>query len=482
MKKRYFQAVLAGAAVLLLLLLSAWLLLFRINRFSLSIRLKGEQEYVLEYGETYEEPGAGLLLRGTLFLKEGITPKDTEIQIASDVNEMKLGRYTVTYTANWYWLNTEEVRTVSVIDTRMPVITLAEDPEGSLDPETVYQEAGYTARDNYDGDITDRVIRTESMGLITYAVVDSSGNPAYAEREVPYHDPIPPQIRLEGGAQYAIPTGKPYSEPGYLAVDNVDGDLSHRVAVEGEVDWLRPGTYPITYTVTDNYENTTVATRNVQVTAAPRTETRWPDEKTIYLTFDDGPGPYTQQLLDVLDSYGVKATFFVLNTDYNYLMREIVERGHSIGIHSVTHTYEEIYASPEAYFDDLFRMQQIIYENTGVMTTLMRFPGGSSNEVSCGTCEGIMTLLTEAVQDAGFQYFDWNVDSDDAGNAHKTKTVRNNVLDGIARTGISLVLQHDIHPYSVEAVEEIILWGLENGYTFRPLEPDSPGFHHELNN
>ena len=86
------------------------------------------------------------------------------------------------------------------------------------------------------------------------------------------------------------------------------------------------------------------------------------------------------------------------------------------------------------------------------------------------------------MQDAGFRYFDWNVDSDDAGAARRAKTVRQNVVDGVLETGIAVVLQHDIHGYSVEAVEDILIWGLENGYTFLPLEEDSPSCHHPLLN
>ena len=93
-----------------------------------------------------------------------------------------------------------------------------------------------------------------------------------------------------------------------------------------------------------------------------------------------------------------------------------------------------------------------------------------------------MTFLTEAVQDAGFRYFDWNVDSDDAGMAHKRKTVFDNVVKGVSEAGIAVVLQHDIHAYSVDAVAEILQWGTENGYRFLPLEPDSPPMHHGLNN
>ena len=142
----------------------------------------------------------------------------------------------------------------------------------------------------------------------------------------------------------------------------------------------------------------------------------------VYLTFDDGPSAYTAELLDVLDAYGAKATFFVVGSGGGNMMRQIVKRGHSIGIHAVNHDYGKLYASPEAYFDDLMKMQSIIYDNTGVKTTLMRFPGGSSNLVSRHSCEGIMTFLTQAVQDAGFQYFDWNVYSGDAGETKNLKS------------------------------------------------------------
>ena len=93
-----------------------------------------------------------------------------------------------------------------------------------------------------------------------------------------------------------------------------------------------------------------------------------------------------------------------------------------------------------------------------------------------------MTLLTEKVQDAGFQYFDWHVDSDDAGHARKPETVRDNVIEGVRQQRVSVVLQHDIHAYSVDAVEEILRWGVKNGYRFRALRDTSPGAHHGLNN
>lgn len=471
---------------LLLLVIALALLgcywVFQVNHFSLSIELLGETNLILEYGESYEEPGAQVVFQGTKLCREAVSPEKAVLTIDGQVDEDTLGKYTVTYSARYLWWRAEAVRTVWVIDTVPPVITLTGDSEEALMPGTVYQEAGYHAQDNYDGDITDRVVRIEHVGKITYAVTDFSGNPAVAEREVPHHDPIPPEIYLEGGTDYRILTGTIYKEPGYSAVDNVDGDLTVQAAVEGQVDWLTPGVYPMTYSVSDAYGNCTTVTRNVTVEAAQRPETVYPEGKAIYLTFDDGPGPHTERLLDLLDLYGIKATFFVMDTGEYDLMRQIVERGHSIGIHTMSHNYREIYASPEAFFADLYGMQEIIFRETGVKTNLMRFPGGSSNEVSIRICEGIMTVLTEAVQNAGFRFFDWNVSSGDAGDTTKTSQVYDYVVSGVSQVDTAIVLQHDIHGYSVDAVEDILQWGFANGYQFLPLQENSPGFHQDVAN
>lgn len=479
-KRRWIFWVLGILVFLGLILGGGWFVLFRVNEFSLEVALAGESQLRLDYGEAYREPGVSALLRGSIFLKEGYEPKNIQWNTVSDLDEHTLGRYTISYTADFHGYWGQAQRAVDVVDTQSPVITLVED--GQLEEGKPYQEAGFTAMDNYDGDITDRVKRMEEPGKITYAVVDSSGNPAYATREVPIYDARPPEIILTGGTEVSIPVGTFYEEPGCQAVDDVSGDISDRLEITGEVIWYQAGTYPITYTVRDDCGNETTVERTVQVTAAPRPETVYPRKKTIFLTFDDGPGPHTRKLLNILDAYGAKATFFVTDSGYDQVMKEIVDRGHGIGIHTVSHNYEEIYAGPEAFFADLYGMQEIIYENTGVRTTLMRFPGGSSNTVSRHTSEGLMTILTQAVQDAGFQYFDWNVDSDDAGGARKAKTVLANVIEGISQQGTSVVLQHDIHAYSVDAIEDILIWGLENGYQFEALTPNSPGFHHGVNN
>lgn len=207
-------------------------------------------------------------------------------------------------------------------------------------------------------------------------------------------------------------------------------------------------------------------------------------EKIIYLTFDDGPGTYTGQLLDIMKRYDVKATFFLVNTgvDMDTLLQRMVEEGHSLGIHSYSHDFKTIYSSDEAFMEDLYAMQRTIFEKCGVLTNLLRFPGGGSNTVSRRYCYGIMSRITKRVGEEGFVYFDWNVDSGDAYGCPDPDVIYQKVICGIKGKDRAVVLQHDVNGCSVKTVERIILWGQKNGYVFRALTEQSPGCRHRVQN
>lgn len=207
-------------------------------------------------------------------------------------------------------------------------------------------------------------------------------------------------------------------------------------------------------------------------------------EKVIYLTFDDGPGAYTDQLLDILKRQNVQATFFLVNTGVKmeHLLNRMVEEGHCLGVHSYRHDFQTIYASDEALMQDIYAMQDKIYDLTGVRTWLFRFPGGSSNTVSRRYCYGIMSRMTKRVAGEGFCYFDWNVDSGDAYGCPDPEVIYQKVICGIKGKNCAVVLQHDLNKCSVQTVERIIQWGKENGYVFRTLTMDSPICHHRVQN
>ncbi len=460
---------------------AAYCLFFGWNQFTLELELLGDDPLRVEYGQHYREPGYRVRLRGTEFWSDGLE-LDAAPEISGRVNEDKLGKYVLEYHVSFLGLEASATRTVRTVDTVSPTITLTPDAV-DLQPAPEYQEAGYTALDNYDGDITKRVVRTEEEGRIIYTVTDSSGNLAVAEREIPIYSDYPPELFLVGGDQVTIPLGEAFCDPGYTASDRRDGDLTAAVSVSIDHPFVRyqPDTYHLTYRVTDSDGREAVAQRTLITAPCQMPTVIYPKGKTIYLTFDDGPGPDTGRLLDLLSRYHVQATFFVVDTGYPELMQRIVNEGHSIGIHTRSHRYQQIYSSPEAYFQDLFQMQQVIQDATGVQTWLLRFPGGSSNTISRKS-QGIMTYLTQTVEACGFSYFDWNVDSNDAGGAKTSAQVYQNVVNGVGENQYSVVLQHDIHSFSVDAVEQIIQWGLRNGYQFLPLQTDSPPIHHPVLN
>ena len=205
--------------------------------------------------------------------------------------------------------------------------------------------------------------------------------------------------------------------------------------------------------------------------------------KIVYLTFDDGPGPYTAELLNILKKYNIKATFFVTGAGDDALIAREFNEGHTVGLHSYTHDYAYIYSGIGNFFEDLYSIQDRVKNITGETSTIIRFPGGSSNLVSTKYDGGahIMSTLAYEVAARGFTYFDWNVSSGDAGAPLPSDQIYENVVNNL-KPEFSVVLQHDIKDYSVNAVERIINYGLKNGYTFKRLEKDSFSAHHGINN
>lgn len=292
-------------------------------------------------------------------------------------------------------------------------------------------------------------------------------------------DTTAPVLTLVGETPYIASYGVDFVDPGYTAIDDRDGDITASVVIESTINTLALGEYIVKYTATDSSGNTSTAERIVVIKTQSDAQAANPPGKIIYLSFDDGPGPYTQQLLDILDEYNVKVTFFVTrqSQSYSHMIGEAHRRGHTIAMHSYSHRFQDIYASETAYFNDLNKLKALCEEQTGESPKIIRFPGGTCNVVSKKYCTGIMSALTKSVSANGYLYCDWNVDSDDAGNARTPEEVFQNVIDGVSKRTNSYVLQHDLFQYSVEAVDEIIRWGLENGYTFLPLTEDSPMIH-----
>ena len=197
-------------------------------------------------------------------------------------------------------------------------------------------------------------------------------------------------------------------------------------------------------------------------------------ENTVYLTFDDGPSPVTGQVLDVLDRFGVKGTFFVIGENLKTAagqetVRRIVREGHSLGMHSDTHRYRKIYASVDAWLDDFAAVHQRISDITGKQTAIFRFPGGSINIYNASLYQELIAEMTRR----GYVYFDWNVSAGDiAISPQKAETLYANVLTRSSGDSRVVILMHDsaTKAETVKALPKIIEHYRNRGYSFGRLQ------------
>lgn len=203
------------------------------------------------------------------------------------------------------------------------------------------------------------------------------------------------------------------------------------------------------------------------------------ETKYAYLTFDDGPSQNTIKILDFLKANNIKATFFVIgkeNSDDIY--KRIVDEGHTLAIHSNTHKYDEIYQSVDTFMEDMTALSDKLEALTGVKPTISRFPGGSNNTVSKRYGgNDLMDKIIQRIEEEGYTYFDWNVDSMDAAKNNQDKDVIiNSVLNGAAGKQEAIILMHDAaaKTTTMEALPQIVEGLRKKGFVFDKITEDTP--------
>ncbi len=207
------------------------------------------------------------------------------------------------------------------------------------------------------------------------------------------------------------------------------------------------------------------------------------DEKRIYLTFDDGPHPNTDRVLEILDTYGVKATFFTLGTYvavYPERTQAICESGHLLACHSYSHDYMKLYESADAVLNEIHAWEAAV-EKVGIAlpeTVFFRFPGGSTTDyMERDRYEEIFWAIT----DAGYLAMDWTCANNDRYLNGKTEeqTLVEYLVESTAVTLNSLLwspttprimLMHDTANETVEALPQILEYLIAQGYTFGTLD------------
>ena len=435
-----------------------------------SIKLKGSKRIVIEYGTTYKEKG----YIGKHFGKD-ITSK---VKVKDNINLNKLGKYEVRYSVKNKGLSNEVVRDVVVVDTKKPSMNI-DASDAYVCPGDEYIKEQVIATDNYDGEISNKVkvdISKEKNKVI-YLVSDSSNNTHSVTKNILYKDNEAPIIKLNGSEIIYSFVGEQFNDPLYTITDNCDSDFTNKVTITGGVDIYNVGEYNITYTVKDDAGNEASVSRKVFIKKRDAVG-------TIYLTFDDGPKEGTTNIiLDILREEGVEATFFVTNSGPDYLIKRMYDEGHTVALHTASHDYQKVYSSVDAYYNDLYSVQERVRRITGHESKIIRFPGGSSNTVSRKYNVGIMSTLTQDVVNRGFKYYDWNLSSGDAaGGSPTANTIYNNVVNSLRKDRVNMVLMHDIKTYTRDSLRDIIRYGKNNGYTFEKITMDTTMIKQKVNN
>lgn len=398
------------------------------------------------------------------------------VDIKEEVDISKVGTYYIKYKVKSLIYNSVKTKKIIVVDNGFPDLKLIGKEKVTICPNTEYIEEGYTAFDSYDGDLTNKVKILNEGNKIIYFVYDSSGNTTTIERTITKEDNESPTITLLGNNTINLYVGDKYEEPGYTVNDNCY-ELDSEVKVTDNINTKKAGTYIKKYEVTDGNGNYSFVERKIIV------RNRVENKGVVYLTFDDGPSnKYTGKILDILKKYNVKATFFVTSSGSDDLIKREFNDGHTVALHTSSHDYKKIYSSIDGYFEDLNKISNRVYKITGSRSTIIRFPGGSSNTVSKNYSKGIMTELTNEVVKRGYTYFDWNISSGDAGETTDPVVEYNNVIKNLKMDRANVILMHDIKKHTSECIENIILYCLENGYKLDKITNETKPVHHKVNN
>ena len=212
------------------------------------------------------------------------------------------------------------------------------------------------------------------------------------------------------------------------------------------------------------------------------------DKKIAYLTFDDGPYYNTYKVLDILDKYNVKATFFTTsingqkcfdnkNADCLVLYKEYLKRGHTIANHTFTHgIFKGLYSSTDSFMDAVIKQEEIIKEQTdGYITNIVRFPGGSR------TAGKLKNPIIEKLREKGYGWVDWTAEDGDGKGLESSSQAWSNLKPEIDEK-IEVILLHDFNNITTSILPEIIEYALANGYEFKRIDENTTIKHSKIAN
>lgn len=400
----------------------------------------------------------------------------------SKINFSKTGKYPITYSYN-------NIKTTITIELKDTIKLDLEVQELTVDL-GMKVEACDLIKTSYDSNRTivefKKDYQFDQIGDYEVEVIICRGNNCISKKSVVHvlaKDTTPPEIL--GIRNLTVLKDSDIDLLSSVSVKDNQDDSPILTIDSSDLDISKVGDYQITYHAKDRSLNITKETCIVSVVENKKIGTfDQSDQKVVYLTFDDGPSKNTQKVLDILDVYDVKATFFVTGTneDCYYLIKKAYDAGHTIGLHTFIHEYDQIYNSSSAYFADLKKIEDLVYSQIGSIPKYIRFPGGSSNNVSKKYCHRIMTKLTKEVINRGYQYYDWNEDSEDGSGQLSVKQLIKNAT--ASNDNNIILLFHDANgkENSLKALGPVIQYYQKKGYVFKGIDDSSYVVHHSVNN
>lgn len=194
-------------------------------------------------------------------------------------------------------------------------------------------------------------------------------------------------------------------------------------------------------------------------------------KKIVYLTFDDGPDyKNTPKVLDILKEENIKATFFVISSEFlerENVIKRIYDDGHALGLHSNTHSKTKLYASNESFLNEMLLCQDKICEITGYKPTILRFPFGCNN-----SCYKLKQSLVDLLHENNLKIYDWTVDSGDGANHNLPPYSIAKKATTITSDDPIILLMHSsmINKNSIAALPSIIKYYKDNNYEFKVID------------
>ena len=288
-KKRKLKLPIIILIIVLVLIVIGVILFFTLGK--VNIKLNGEKNITLNYNEEYKEEGAT-----AKYLFKDIK----DINISGEVDTSKVGKYEITYEAEYSFVKSSITRTIEVVDKKEPILELEGNTSIKLYVGNQYKEPGYKANDEYDGDLTEKVIVNNSIDInkagkysITYEVEDSSGNKVTASREV----------EILEKPKTTNTSGVPVLMYHFFFDKNKetknDGNWMEIHAFEEQMKYLSDNNYyqPTWEELIDYIDGRTTL----------------PD-KSVIVTADDGNPSFFELAIPVCQKYNIRCTSFIVSS------------------------------------------------------------------------------------------------------------------------------------------------------------------------